>query len=41
MTSPSISAADRSGQSVTVDAAYVGEHVAELAGNEDLARYIL
>jgi len=37
----SYEAADRSGQTVTVDAAYVGEHVAELAGNEDLARYIL
>jgi len=37
----SYEAADRSGQTVTVDAVYVGEHVAELAGNEDLARYIL
>jgi len=37
----SYEAADRGGQTVTVDAAYVGEHVAELAGNEDLARYIL
>jgi ATP-dependent HslUV protease ATP-binding subunit HslU len=37
----SYEAADRSGQTVTVDAAYVDEHVAKLAGNEDLARYIL
>jgi ATP-dependent HslUV protease ATP-binding subunit HslU len=37
----SFEAADKSGQTVTVDAAYVGVHVAELAGNEDLARYIL
>ncbi len=37
----SYEAADRSGQTVSVDAAYVDEHVAKLAGNEDLARYIL
>ncbi len=37
----SFEAADRSGQSVTVDAAYVDEHLKELAGDEDLARYIL
>jgi len=37
----SFEAADRSGQSVTVDAAYVDMHLAALAGNEDLARYIL
>jgi len=37
----SFEAADHSGQTVTVDAAYVDAHLAELAGNEDLARYIL
>ena len=37
----SFEAADRSGESVTVDAGYVDRHLAELAGNEDLARYIL
>ena len=37
----SYDAADKSGQSITVDAGYVDEHVAKLAGDEDLARYIL
>jgi len=37
----SFEAADRSGQSVTVDAAYVDEHLGELVQDEDLARYIL
>jgi ATP-dependent HslUV protease ATP-binding subunit HslU len=37
----SFEAADKSGQTVTVDAAYVDTHLAALAGNEDLARYIL
>ncbi len=37
----SFEAADRSGQTLTVDAGYVDEHLADLAGNEDLARYIL
>ncbi len=37
----SFEAADRGGQTVTVDADYVREHLAELAGDEDLARYIL
>jgi ATP-dependent HslUV protease ATP-binding subunit HslU len=37
----SFEAADRGGQSLTIDAAYVDQHLAELAGNEDLARYIL
>jgi ATP-dependent HslUV protease ATP-binding subunit HslU len=37
----SYEAADRSGQTQTIDAAYVDEHLKELAGNEDLARYIL
>ncbi len=37
----SFEAADRSGESVTVDRAYVEAHLSQLAGNEDLARYIL
>ena len=37
----SFEAADRAGQSLLIDAAYVDEHVAELAKNEDLSRYIL
>ncbi|MDT8438684.1 MAG: ATP-dependent protease ATPase subunit HslU [Wenzhouxiangellaceae bacterium] len=37
----SYTAPDRSGESVTVDAAYVDEHLGELAENEDLSRYIL
>jgi len=37
----SFEAADQSGRRTTIDAAYVDEHVATLAGNEDLARYIL
>ncbi len=37
----SFEAADRAGQSVTVDAAYVDQHLKELAGDEDWARYIL
>jgi ATP-dependent HslUV protease ATP-binding subunit HslU len=37
----SFEAADRSGESVTVDRAYVDAHLSQLAGNEDLARYIL
>ena len=37
----SFEAADRSGQTLLIDAAYVDEHLAGLAGNEDLARYIL
>ena len=37
----SFDAADRSGQQVTVDAAYVDEHLGELLKNEDLSRYIL
>ncbi|MDA8363756.1 MAG: ATP-dependent protease ATPase subunit HslU [Gammaproteobacteria bacterium] len=37
----SFEASDRSGQTVSVNASYVEEHLAELAGNEDLARYIL
>jgi ATP-dependent HslUV protease ATP-binding subunit HslU len=37
----SFEAADRSGSRVEVDAAYVDDHLAELAQDEDLARYIL
>ncbi len=37
----SYEAPDRSGQSVTVDAAYVDDHLADLARDEDLSRYIL
>jgi len=37
----SFEAADRSGQGVTVDAAYVDEQLAELVRDEDLSRYIL
>ncbi|MFQ5935057.1 MAG: ATP-dependent protease ATPase subunit HslU, partial [Acidiferrobacterales bacterium] len=37
----SFDAADRSGESITADRAYVDAHLTELAGDEDLARYIL
>jgi ATP-dependent HslUV protease ATP-binding subunit HslU len=37
----SFEASDKSGLNVRVDAAYVDEHVAELAKDEDLSRYIL
>ncbi len=37
----SFEAADKSGEVVTVDAAYVDLHLANLVGDEDLARYIL
>ncbi len=37
----SFEAADRSGHQVTVDAAYVDEHLDELVQDEDLSRYIL
>jgi ATP-dependent HslUV protease ATP-binding subunit HslU len=37
----SYEAPDRSGASFEVDAAYVDEHLDQLAGNEDLSRYIL
>jgi len=37
----SYEAPDRSGDSFMVDAAYVDQHLDELAGNEDLSRYIL
>ena len=37
----SFEAADRGGQSVVVDAAYVDSHLGELVKDEDLSRYIL
>jgi ATP-dependent HslUV protease ATP-binding subunit HslU len=37
----SFEAPDRSGETVTVDAAYVDDHLADLARDEDLSRYIL
>ncbi len=37
----SFEAADRAGQSLTVDAAYVDEHLGKLVEDEDLSRYIL
>jgi ATP-dependent HslUV protease ATP-binding subunit HslU len=37
----SFDAPDRSGDSFLIDGAYVNEHLDELAGNEDLSRYIL
>jgi ATP-dependent HslUV protease ATP-binding subunit HslU len=37
----SFEAADRGGQSVVVDAAYVDAHLNALVQNEDLSRYIL
>jgi ATP-dependent HslUV protease ATP-binding subunit HslU len=39
--SASYEAADRAGESVTVDAAYVDQHLTQLAKDEDLSRYIL
>ena len=37
----SYEAPDRSGDAFTIDEGYVDEHLNELAGNEDLSRYIL
>ena len=37
----SFEAPDHSGQAVTIDAGYVDRHLAELAADEDLSRYIL
>jgi len=37
----SFEAPDRDGDSITLDAAYVNEHLDALANNEDLSRYIL
>jgi ATP-dependent HslUV protease ATP-binding subunit HslU len=37
----SFSAADRAGETITIDAAYVESHVGDLARNADLSRFIL
>jgi ATP-dependent HslUV protease ATP-binding subunit HslU len=37
----SYNASDRAGVSITIDAAYVREHVGDLASNTDLSRFIL
>jgi ATP-dependent HslUV protease ATP-binding subunit HslU len=37
----SFEAEDRRGESVTIDAAYVRDKLAELAGDADLSKYIL
>ncbi len=37
----SFEASDRTGQQVLIDATYVDSHLADLASNEDLSRYIL
>ena len=37
----SFHAPDRAGQTLTIDAAYVKEHVGDLAKNTDLSRFIL
>lgn len=37
----SYSAPDQADKSLTIDTAYVDQHLAELAGNQDLSRYIL
>jgi ATP-dependent HslUV protease ATP-binding subunit HslU len=37
----SFSAPDRSGESVQIDAAYVQNHIGDLAKNADLSRFIL
>jgi len=37
----SFEASDKSGTKLTVDAGYVNDHLAELAQDEDLSRYIL
>jgi ATP-dependent HslUV protease ATP-binding subunit HslU len=37
----SYEAPDRSGEAFVIDAAYVDAHLDQLAGNEDLSRYIL
>jgi len=37
----SFSATDKSGEAVTIDAAYVDEHIGDLAKNADLSKFIL
>jgi ATP-dependent HslUV protease ATP-binding subunit HslU len=37
----SFAATDRSGQTVKIDAAYVGERIGDLSKNADLSKFIL
>jgi ATP-dependent HslUV protease ATP-binding subunit HslU len=37
----SFKASDLGGQSIKIDAAYVNEHIGDLAKNADLSRFIL
>jgi ATP-dependent HslUV protease ATP-binding subunit HslU len=37
----SFAASDRSGETVSIDAAYVNKHIGDLAKNADLSRFIL
>ena len=37
----SFTASDRSGETITIDEAYVAKHVGELAKNADLSKFIL
>jgi ATP-dependent HslUV protease ATP-binding subunit HslU len=37
----SFTAPDHNGESVTIDAAYVDEHLGDLVRDDDLSRYIL
>jgi ATP-dependent HslUV protease ATP-binding subunit HslU len=37
----SFAAPDKSGETVTIDAAYVHQHIGDLAKNADLSRFIL
>ena len=37
----SFGAADKSGESITIDASYVREHIGDLAKNADLSKFIL
>jgi ATP-dependent HslUV protease ATP-binding subunit HslU len=37
----SYAAPDRSGDTITIDAAYVHKHIGDLAKNADLSRFIL
>jgi ATP-dependent HslUV protease ATP-binding subunit HslU len=41
LSSVSYDAADRAGDRIEIDGAYVDRHLSELAGDEDLSRYIL
>jgi ATP-dependent HslUV protease ATP-binding subunit HslU len=37
----SFTASDRAGETITIDEAYVAEHVGELAKDADLSKFIL